>query len=210
MERAITYTLDTTAPDLDCVTNGKALLAALKAMPADATVELVKHADTPDTKKTVPAVEATQWRPAVPEHEVTVPGIPGLLQVGRTKLGTMPLADFPKLAMGDPEHSFVLTTEDAARLFGKVQHAISTEETRYYLNGVYLHTRNGRLRTVTTDGHRLAMWSVYTPDGADKLGGAIIPRATVADLLAILQPNGALSVKLTSDRVTFESGRSGL
>jgi DNA polymerase-3 subunit beta len=206
MERWITYTLATAAPDMDCVTNGKALLAALKAMPTDTVVELVKHADTPDTQVTVPAVEAGPWRPAVPEHVKTVPDVPGALQIGRSKLGCMVLADYPSLALGELPHSFELTTEDATMLLGTVEHAISTEETRYYLNGIYLHTADGRLRAVTTDGHRLAMQKIGLPQGAETMPGIIIPRPTVADLLAILQPDQAVYVKLSDTRVTFECG----
>src|SRR4029434_3079950 len=84
------------------------------------------------------------------------------IRAGRSRftLQTLPESDFPDLAAGEMSHSFKLAAEDLKRLIDKAQFAISTEETRYYLNGIYLHTirtaKSGTLRAVATDGHRLA------------------------------------------------------
>src|SRR5690242_8972864 len=78
----------------------------------------------------------------------------------RFTLQTLPESDFPDLAAGDMTHKFTLGAADLKRLIDKTQFAISTEETRYYLNGIYLHTvgsgKTQMLRAVATDGHRLA------------------------------------------------------
>lgn len=89
------------------------------------------------------------------------------------------------MAEGDFSHSYTLTTAEAAALIDKTRFAISTEETRYYLNGIYLHVAGEKdkvLRTVATDGHRLARIEVALPAGADGQPGVIIPRKTIAEL----------------------------
>ena len=72
----------------------------------------------------------------------------------------MPPEDFPDLTVGEMTHSFEISASDLGRLIDKTRFAISTEETRYYLNGIYLHATDNNgvatLRAVATDGHRLA------------------------------------------------------
>jgi DNA polymerase-3 subunit beta len=86
----------------------------------------------------------------------------GRLQVtaGRSSfaLATLPKEDFPVMASSEYAANFSAVAKDLRRLFDKSKFAISTEETRYYLNGVYLHVSEGDggrvLRCVATDGHR--------------------------------------------------------
>src|SRR6201997_875410 len=63
------------------------------------------------------------------------------IRAGRSRftLQTLPESDFPDLAAGDLTHKFTVGAVDLKRLIDKTQFAISTEETRYYLNGIYLH-----------------------------------------------------------------------
>ena len=70
------------------------------------------------------------------------------IRAGRSRftLQTLPESDFPDLAAGDMTHTFKLAAADLKRLIDKTQFAISTEETRYYLNGIYLHTAGDRER----------------------------------------------------------------
>ena len=94
------------------------------------------------------------------------------IRAGRSRftLQTLPESDFPDLAAGEMTHSFKLAAADLKRLIDKTQFAISTEETRYYLNGIYLHTAGSAkaqtLRGVATDGHRLAQIDLTLPNGA--------------------------------------------
>lgn len=74
--------------------------------------------------------------------------------------------------------------------------AISTEETRYYLNGAYLHAIDGNLRAVATDGHRMAM---YTTDAPWLLSDVILPRKAVAVLLSRLKATSNHAVKIEQD-----------
>src|SRR5450756_1568194 len=102
------------------------------------------------------------------------------IRAGRSRftLQTLPENDFPDLAAGDMTHSFTLAASDMKRLIDRTQFAISTEETRYYLNGIYLHTagsaKAATLRAVATDGHRLAQIDLPLPKGADGMPGVIV------------------------------------
>ena len=93
------------------------------------------------------------------------------IRAGRSRftLQTLPESDFPDLAAGEMTHSFKLSAGDLKRLIDKTQFAISTEETRYYLNGIYLHAAGSgkaqTLRAVATDGHRLAQMELPLPAG---------------------------------------------
>src|SRR5690606_8854396 len=101
----------------------------------------------------------------------------------RFTLQALPPEDFPDLSIGDMTHEFVVAAGVLKQLIEKTRFAISTEETRYYLNGIYLHevTADGSpmLRAVATDGHRLAQVQVPSPEGAQGMPGVIVPRKTV-------------------------------
>ena len=110
------------------------------------------------------------------------------IRAGRSRftLQTLPESDFPDLAAGEMTHSFKVAAPDFKRLIDKTQFAISTEETRYYLNGIYLHAvgsgKNATLRAVATDGHRLAQVELPLPEGAAGMPGVIVPRKTVGEV----------------------------
>src|SRR5271167_4050469 len=117
------------------------------------------------------------------------------IRAGRSRftLQTLPESDFPDLAPGEMTHKFTLKAADLKRLIDKTHFAISTEETRYYLNGIYLHTAgSGKalvLRAVATDGHRLAEFDLEAPAGAEGMPGVIIPRKTVGEVQRLLEDN---------------------
>ncbi len=132
------------------------------------------------------------------------------LRSGRANgsLACLPTEDFPVMASGDPTHGFELPAGDLKALIDHTRFAISTEETRYYLNGVYLHAaeRDGSavLRAVATDGHRLALSEGPLPDGAAGMPGVIVPRKTVAELRKLLEDvTGNVSVALSEAKVRF-------
>ena len=79
------------------------------------------------------------------------------------------------------------------KLIDRTRFAISTEETRYYLNGIFLHALDdgaGRLRTVATDGHRLARVEVALPEGAAGMPPVIVPRKTIGELRKLIDELG--------------------
>ena len=108
----------------------------------------------------------------------------------RFHLPMLPADDFPDMAAGEMPHRFELPAKDLKRLIEKSRFAISTEETRYYLNGIYLHEAesNGTamLRAVATDGHRLAQIEIPRPEGAEGMPGVIVPRKTVHELQRLM------------------------
>ena len=130
----------------------------------------------------------------------------------RFALQTLPADDFPDLAAGELEHQFALPAHELKRLIEKTRFAISTEETRYYLNGIYVHcatTEEGTptLRAVATDGHRLAQIELPLPTGADGMPGVIVPRKTVHELHRLLEDGGAdVQVGVSASKVRFEIG----
>jgi DNA polymerase-3 subunit beta len=134
------------------------------------------------------------------------------LTAGRSRfaLQMLPEADYPDITAGTFSHRFELPAADLRWLIERTQFAISTEETRYYLNGIYFHTvetdGGTKLRAVATDGHRLAQAQVAAPAGAAGMPGIIVPRKTVGELQRLMDdPEAALAVELsdTKIRVTF-------
>src|SRR6516162_9313399 len=135
------------------------------------------------------------------------------IRAGRSRftLQTLPESDFPDLAAGDMTHSFKLAAADLKRLIEKTQFAISTEETRYYLNGIYLHTagtaKAPTLRAVATDGHRLAQFELALPAGAAGMPGVIVPRKTVGEVQRLIEDSDAeVAVELSQTKVRFTLG----
>ncbi|MCA3595300.1 MAG: DNA polymerase III subunit beta [Methylobacterium sp.] len=131
------------------------------------------------------------------------------LRSGRSRfsLQTLPESDFPDLAPGEMSHGFDVAAADLRLLIEKTQFAISTEETRYYLNGIYLHVIDGKLRAVATDGHRLALADVAAPAGASGMPGVIVPRKTVSELLKLVsEASEAVTVELSSVKIRVSTG----
>jgi DNA polymerase III subunit beta len=135
------------------------------------------------------------------------------LRSGRSRfsLQTLPESDFPDLAPGEMSHKFEMAAGDLRTLIEKTQFAISTEETRYYLNGIYLHAAEidseTRLRAVATDGHRLALCDTAAPAGSTGMPGIIVPRKTVAELQKLLGENEArVGVELSSVKIRINVG----
>ncbi len=135
------------------------------------------------------------------------------LRAGRSRftLQTLPESDFPDLAAGEMTHSFKLAAADLKRLIDKTQFAISTEETRYYLNGIYLHTagtaKAATLRAVATDGHRLAQVELPLPQGAAGMPGIIVPRKTVGEVQRLIETGeGEVTIELSAGKIRFSIG----
>ncbi len=126
----------------------------------------------------------------------------------RFSLQALPPEDFPDLAAGDPSHTFAIPAADLKTLIEKTRFAISTEETRYYLNGIYLHhveaDGSDALRAVATDGHRLAQVQVPCPEGAAGMPGVIVPRKTVLEVVKLLEDSeDTIDVALSASKIRF-------
>ncbi|UFX49054.1 DNA polymerase III subunit beta [Bradyrhizobium sp. 41S5] len=136
-----------------------------------------------------------------------------VVKSGRSRftLQTLPVSDYPNLSADDLNVSFAVAGKDLRRLVDRAAFAISTEETRYYLNGIYLHAvKQGNvatLRAVATDGHRLAQVEYPLPEGAADLKGIIVPRKTVGEITRLFDAGeNEILVEASSSKIRFSAG----
>jgi DNA polymerase-3 subunit beta len=131
----------------------------------------------------------------------------------RFTLATLPRDDFPVIAEGELPTSFELPAETLKQIIDKTRFAISTEETRYYLNGIFLHVSDEGsqpvLKAAATDGHRLARVTVQRPDGAEGMPDVIVPRKCVGELRKLLDEiDGSVGVSLSATKIRFDLGQA--
>lgn len=126
----------------------------------------------------------------------------------RFSLPTLPRDDFPVIVEGDLPTSFELSAKALAELIDRTRFAISTEETRYYLNGIFLHVADDELKAAATDGHRLARFTLARPDGAEGMPDVIVPRKAVAELRKLLEESLETNVEidLSASKIRFTLG----
>jgi DNA polymerase-3 subunit beta len=132
----------------------------------------------------------------------------------RFQLPTLPRDDFPVIVEGDLPTSFEIPAKTLAELIDRTRFAISTEETRYYLNGIFLHVSEEDkpvLKAAATDGHRLARFTLPRPEGAAGMPDVIVPRKAVAELRKLLEESldGNVQVDLSASKIRFTLGGEG-
>jgi DNA polymerase-3 subunit beta len=184
-------------------------LEATESAPADVAM---------DGATTVPAhvlYEIVRKLPEGAQVSLEMSGDSGqlLLRSGRARfhLQCLPAGDFPDLTTGDLSHRFVVAAADLKRLIDNTQFAISTEETRYYLNGIFLHVTDvdgaAMLRAVATDGHRLARVELAAPRGAAGMPGVIVPRKAVSEIQKLIEDSTQdIAIELSSAKARFQFG----
>ncbi|MGH7066249.1 MAG: DNA polymerase III subunit beta [Acetobacteraceae bacterium] len=183
-----------------------------------AVVEEVAASTAEDGATTAPAVtlyEIVRRLPEGAELEFRHTGGDAALELCaghyRTSLMVLPTEDFPSMMAGNLAHHFTLPAASLRALIDRTRFAISMEETRYYLNGIYLHATESEgvslLRAVATDGHRLARVEQPLPEGAGSMPGVIVPRKTVLELRKLLEETTeAIEVGLSETRIQFQVG----
>lgn len=129
----------------------------------------------------------------------------------RFSLQMLPESDFPDITIGTFSHSFSLEAGALKALIDRTQFAISNEEIRYYLNGIFLHTVDGPsgplFRAVATDGHRLARADVAAPEGAVGMPGIIVPRKAVGEIQRLIEdPKAEVTVELSDAKIRLSVG----
>jgi len=190
----------------------------LRFMATDLDLQLVEtapgHVETPGAT-TVPAGTLFDIARKLPEGaQVELSAAEGRMTVKAGKyqshLPTLPREDFPVLAESDLPVRFRLPAAQLRRIIDKTRFAISTEETRYYLNGIFLHasdTGQPTLRAVATDGHRLARVTVDRPEGAAGMPDVIVPRKCVAEVRKLLdETEGEVEISLSASKIRFDFG----
>lgn len=151
--------------------------------------------------------------------QVSLTASEGKMQIvaarSRFNLSTLPRDDFPVIAEGDLPTQFELPAATLRQIIDKTRFAISTEETRYYLNGIFFHVAddNGTpvIKAAATDGHRLARVTVARPDGADGMPDIIVPRKCIAELRKLLdEVEGSVEISLSASKIRFGLGAAVL
>ena len=133
-----------------------------------------------------------------------------VVKAGRSRftLPTLPRDDFPMIVEGELPTSFEIPAAKLAELFDRTRFAISTEETRYYLNGIFIHVADDELKAAATDGHRLARFTLPRPDGAEGMPDVIIPRKCISELRKLLEESLDTNVEidLSASKIRFTLG----
>jgi DNA polymerase-3 subunit beta len=147
--------------------------------------------------------------------QVELSAADGKMQVvagrARFNLSTLPRDDFPVIAEGELPTRFELPAATLRQIIDKTKFAISSEETRYYLMGIFLHVADDMLKAAATDGHRLARVTVPKPDGADGMPDVIVPKKCVLELRKLLdEVEGTVEVTLSATKIRFVLGHAVL
>jgi DNA polymerase-3 subunit beta len=201
------------------------ILANVLLKAADGKVDLRATDLDIEVTESVPAMVATAGTTTVPAHtlyeivrkladgaevRLETEGEQMLLTSGRSRfhLGCLSPDSFPDLKSGTFSHEFSLPAATLRELIERTQFAISNEETRYYLNGIYVHTlevgKQTVLRAVATDGHRMARAETEAPKGAKGMPGIIIPKKTVGEVQKLLEGvEGDVAVEISDTKIRF-------
>ena len=194
----------------------------LRLMATDLDLQINERVEANVTEPgatTVPAHTLFEIVRKLPEgSQVELIAAEGRMQVnaGRARftLSTLPRDDFPIIAEGELPTRFELPAATLRQIIDKTRFAISTEETRYYLNGIYLHVSDDAqpvLKAAATDGHRLARVTVPRPEGAQGMPGVIIPRKCVGELRKLLDElDGTVQLSLSDSKIRFGLGNAVL
>ena len=144
------------------------------------------------------------------EIDLNAEGTQMTVSAGRSqfKLSCLPVADFPEISTGELPIAFSVPAGDLRALIDRTKFAMSTEETRYYLNGIYVHEADNEgvkvLRAVSTDGHRLARFEMPLPEGAAGMPGVIVPRKAVGELRKLIEDAAdVIQITLSENKVRF-------
>ncbi|MCB9964397.1 MAG: DNA polymerase III subunit beta [Rhodospirillales bacterium] len=124
------------------------------------------------------------------------------------KLSCLPIYDFPEIGTGELPAEFKISAADLRALIDRTKFAMSTEETRYYLNGIYLHAVDSDgimlLRAVATDGHRLSRYEMPCPAGAEAMPGIIVPRKAVLEIRKLLEEAAdTIRINISESKIRF-------
>ena len=189
---------------------------ALTLTGTDLEVELVARegdvAIEQEGEATIPARKlADIWR-SLPEGAkvtVEVTGDRAVIRSGRSRfsLAILPAADFPKVESGAEDVEFQVLQADFRKLLDQVSFSMAQQDVRYFLNGMLLEVTPQHIRTVATDGHRLAMATLTGTGGGSERVQAIVPRKGVLEMSRLLDGNdGSVTLQLGPNHLQLSAG----
>ena len=191
----------------------------IRLMATDLDLQIVDEAeaavDTPGTT-TVSAHTLFEIVRKLPEgSQVSLSAADGRLHIAasryKSNLPTLPRDDFPIIAEGELPTRFELPAAKLRTIIDKTRFAISTEETRYYLNGIFIHVADDAMKAAATDGHRLARVTIARPEGSQGMPDIIIPRKCIGELRKLLdEVEGSVDVSLSASKIRFTLGHAVL
>jgi DNA polymerase-3 subunit beta len=165
----------------------------------DLEVELIARSvlDTPvkePAKVTVPGRKLMDIFRALPEQamiEFVKDKSRIIVRSGRSRfvLSTLPAEDFPLLENNESQFGFSIEQKSLHTLLHRTHFAMAQQDVRYYLNGLLIEIKGSEMRTVATDGHRLALNTIPAPMDANHINPfqVIMPRKGVVELMRLLQ-----------------------
>ena len=174
------------------------------------TVEITGHESGDFLLPVTQVLDIAKRIPKGAEVDIRSSGNTGVtIKSGRyhTTLAVLDPSDFPEYASGEYDCTFTVSASDLKSAMQAVQFAMSTEETRYYICGIHIHTDGDKLKFVATDGHRLALSRIVKPEMTGEMpSGVILPRSAVSNVLKMLDTADTVRVSLNSSRARFEFG----
>ena len=129
----------------------------------------------------------------------------------RFSLACLPKEDYPIIEKENSGVDIVLNSKIFFKLIDKTKFAISNEETRYFLNGLYFNVTSEEnkniITLVGTDGHRLAKFSHAIEEKIDNVSGVIIPKKTIYELSKLLSENDIdVKISISTNKIVFIIG----
>lgn len=197
--------------------SGGALTLTATDLDIEARAELAAPDATGADETTMPAARLAEIVRKIAADKVRLSWVAGgsaaTLTGGRARfqIQTLPATDFPDISACYMTHHFTMPAKALARLIDDTAFAISNEETRYYLNGIYLHLAEGDdgpiLRAVATDGHRLSRADALAPQGAEGMPGIIVPRKAVGEIARLARDaEGDAQIALSTTKIAVTIG----
>lgn len=194
----------------------------LSIIATDLEVELIIHVPLSQPcapgEITVPARKLVDICRSLPEHSLIsliLEKDKMLLQSGRSRfsLATLPAQEYPYLDNTENKLEFTIEQQNLRFLIQRTYFAMAQQDVRYYLNGMLLEVNQGTIRSVATDGHRLALNTVDATIINNAFSQVIIPRKGVIELLRLLEDNNeevtvsimANHIRVSKDSFTFTS-----
>lgn len=161
---------------------------------------------------TVPGRKLLEIAKALPEKSsvtVTMDGERVKISAGRSRftLSTLAAAEFPVVESVSAQQTLKLSQAELGRLIAKTHFSMAQQDVRYYLNGTLLETDGKTLRTVATDGHRLAIAEATMAGGGKaQAQQVIVPRKGVLELQRILGGEGEVEIAIGSNHIRLQIG----